>query len=272
MNAQAMTQSPQELRDALFARVAKYVTLAVPTDQIARAVGLSVTQLEQVLTTVECRNLVADLQTEVIEKSDLLNRGWDGLEDMAVSAVWDAVKNNPDPGYALSVATAANKAIRRGHTGNRPLDANMPTTVVLQLSSVYIEKLQQMNGGQTHVNIDASNSKRVDTMNAGDVERIMLSDEGQDIADAIFDDIARADLAKHVTQGLNPYAENDGPPRVPGNIANGVVNDIETISTYDMGDTSVFDAAIVKSAVGSQGRIEFSGVSGSQRTRRLVHQ
>ena len=183
MNATTIT-SPLELRAELIERVAKYATMLVPNEQIARATGLNTDQLAKVMALPEYTAAVETLSAEQLEQHDTLNRGWDAVEDQAVAVVLQTLQANPDPDYALRAATMANKAVRRG-AGSNPLQGNTSAVAHISLPVMFVQHLQQLAIGTVNVNL-ATESKRVDTLGAGDVERMLQESTREQLVDELF--------------------------------------------------------------------------------------
>ena len=189
MNATMMT-TPLELRAELIERVAKYATMLVPNEQIGRATGLSVGQLAKVMALPEYIEVLEQINTEQLEQHDTLNRGWDAVEDQAVAVVLQTLQANPDPDYALRAASLANKAVRRG-AGANPLQGNTSAVANLSLPVMYVQYLQQLSIGSVNVNL-AAETKRVDTLSAGDVERILQGPSREELVDTLFTEYSAA--------------------------------------------------------------------------------
>lgn len=110
------------LRDEVFDRVAKLLSLNVPVKQIAEAIGLSEPRVFAIAREEEVKLKVAELQTHSIEQMQTINDGWDALEELALGHVVEYMQTNPDPQFALQAARVANGAERRGYLGTRAIN------------------------------------------------------------------------------------------------------------------------------------------------------
>ena len=189
MNAATMT-TPLELRAELIERVAKYATMFVPNEQIGRATGLSTGQLAKVMALPEYTTVLEQISSEQLEQNDTLNRGWDAVEDQAVTIVLQTLQANPDPDYALRAATVANKAVRRG-AGANPLQGNTSAVAHISLPVMFVQYLQQLSIGSVNVNL-AAETKRVDTLSAGNVERMLQGPTREQLVDELFTEYSAA--------------------------------------------------------------------------------
>lgn len=187
MNATTMPAS-LDLRAELIERVAKYANMLVPNDQIARATGLNTDQLAKVMALPEYTERLEAITTEQLEQHDTLNRGWDAVEDQAVAVVLQTLQANPDPDYALRAAAMANKAVRRG-AGANPLQGNTSAVANISLPVMFIQHLQQLAIGAVNIGL-SSEAKRVDTLNPGDVERLLQEPSREELVDTLFADYA----------------------------------------------------------------------------------
>jgi len=184
-----------EIRQELFSRIAKYEIMEVPDGQIARALGLNEKRLQQIRELPDYQAVVERLQIEALEQAQTLNQGWDAVEDEALGTVLETLRANPDPEFALRAAAMANKAVRRGNRGNAALPGGAVAATVINLSTVFVQRLQQLNmqvNYPTGVAGDgASNGKRVDSLDPGSATRLLEQTEAEDIAESIFADMQR---------------------------------------------------------------------------------
>lgn len=179
-----MSVDTLSLQEQLLDRVAKLVAMNVSQKQIAQACGLSEARISQVVDTDKFRQRLAELQSEDLEQSDTLNRGWDALEEFAMGHVLEAMQANPDPEFALRVANSANKAQRRGGLGNAPINGKTNATAVINLNMAFVTKLQEtVQLGQRAIDM---NAKRVDALPLQDAETLLHTDTFQTEINEIF--------------------------------------------------------------------------------------
>ena len=176
------------LQEQMLDRVAKLVAMDVSQKQIAQACGLTEGRISQIVDTEKFKTLLAEIKSEDLEQTDTLNRGWDSIEEHAMGHVLEAMAANPDPEFALRVASQANKAQRRGGLGNVPIDGRANATAVINLNMAFVTKLQEtVEIGQRAIDI---NAKRVDALPLQEAEHLLQSDNFQaDIAKMFTVDI-----------------------------------------------------------------------------------
>ena len=135
----------QEVRHAeLIKRVAQMKVYEVPHDQIAKACGLSdINLVEMILQNPACQQEIADITTKEFEQSKTINEAWDMTEATGLNIMIQALRNNPDPDFALRAAMYANKAQRRGIHNNRPINGDTVERVIVTLNANFVNKLQQ---------------------------------------------------------------------------------------------------------------------------------
>jgi len=163
-----MTINDIELKDTLINRIAKLVTMNVSHRQIAAATGVNVNKISNIIANSKVVEKVQALTVANIEQNDLVNRGWDGVEEQAVATVLEQLEARPDAEYALKAAATANKAQRRG-SDSAIIDGKTSVTAVIELNSVFIEKLQMMAVGIGEINKE---SKRVNTLDVQQTETL----------------------------------------------------------------------------------------------------
>lgn len=174
----------QDISDSLFDRIAKLVSMEVPARQISMATGVSSTKIAEVIGNQEVVKRVEKIATENLEKADLVNTGWDAVEEEALGTVLEQLQVNQDKEFALKAAAVANKAQRRGN-GNQSISDRPNATATIELNIAYIEKLQTMSIEMPLIN---KNAKRVDTLNVQDTQHLFRA-TGEKSIDEIFDTV-----------------------------------------------------------------------------------
>lgn len=124
-------------------RIAKMDFAGVSENQIAAACNISVGKLSELQETEKYKISLANIASESFEKADVLNGGWDMVENLAMNKVVDHLQRLPDPDYALKAAALANKAVRRGQHGNNPIAVQPGQQAIINVSLSFADKLQQ---------------------------------------------------------------------------------------------------------------------------------
>ena len=175
-------QDDMALAEAVVDRIAKLVVMKVPYRQIAMAVGINPNKIEAVCKLPKVQAQVQILTVAELEENSLVNEGWDAVEQEAIGTVLQQLKVSPDADFALRAAATANKAQRRGGNSRETMQAKSTTTAVIELSAVFIEKLQTMQIGMEAINV---NAKRIDTLNVQDTQHL-FRDTGKVSIDDLF--------------------------------------------------------------------------------------
>lgn len=137
----------ESVADALKKRVAQMAAYDISETEIAAATGLSIGRVSQLLATPELDSMKVAFAAEQFDKVQTLNDGWDTVEQLALRSTILAMNNNPDPDFALRVATVANRARRRGTFHNRPIDGGQNgIRTVVTLNRVTVDRLEQNFG------------------------------------------------------------------------------------------------------------------------------
>lgn len=130
--------------DERMLKLARMVEQGVPEKELAGIFSVSGEQLSTVLASEPYLAAVAHVQNEAFDKRQLLNNGWDGIEEFALTTVLGYLQGpTPDPDYALKAAALANKAERRGKHVNEPIVVQPNMQSVIQLNAQYVGKLEQ---------------------------------------------------------------------------------------------------------------------------------
>lgn len=161
-----------DTRKALLQRIAQLTAMDVPQDQIAAACGLSVSRISQLASLPEVQQQVKEIISNRIEQFDTLNRGWDAVEEEAISTVIQALRANPDPDYALRAAAVANKASRRGGMAGMATINAQAANATINLKQVFIHKLQQLVTDNSRT-FDINTQKRVDILPLQETESLL---------------------------------------------------------------------------------------------------
>lgn len=124
-------------------KIAKMDFAGVPERQIAAACNIPIAKLIQLQETEKYKSTLATIASESFEKADVLNGGWDMVENLAMNKVVDHLQKLPDPDYVLKAAAFANKAVRRGRHNNEPIAVQPGQQAVINVSLSFADKLQQ---------------------------------------------------------------------------------------------------------------------------------
>ena len=173
-------------------KIAKMDFAGVPERQIAAACNVSVAKLTQLQETEEYKITLATIASESFEKIDVLNGGWDMVENLAMNKVVDHLGKAVDPDYALKAAAFANKAVRRGRHSNDPISVQPGQQAVINVSLSFADKLQQA----FVINPRASKElkKKDDNFLSPKAVNELLMPKVRQVQDEIADDIGNLDL------------------------------------------------------------------------------
>lgn len=142
---------------ALFEKIAGMCVRKVSDAQIADICGITLDQLLQIKEIPEYREVYSKHAEMYYIEKDLMDQGWDAIENMAMATVVKKLKISNDPEFALKAAVLANKANRRNIApGNEPIPARTGQGVVLHLHGNFIERLQIAASAESVHNIPAA--------------------------------------------------------------------------------------------------------------------
>lgn len=123
-------------------RIARMDYAGVPDEQIAAACNIAVKQLDTLRATEKYNAQMAEIVAEDFDKQQVLNGGWDMVENLAMNKVVDHLQRVPDPDYALRAAALANKAVRRGKTQGETIAFQPGQQAIINVSLNFADKLQ----------------------------------------------------------------------------------------------------------------------------------
>lgn len=101
-----------------------------PKQVIMDSLGITEDDYSKLVSRADVKAAILEYETNKASNSAIFDANWDSLENLAMQAVMSELRTNPDPEYALRVATTANKAIRRqredAKLANQLSSANQP--------------------------------------------------------------------------------------------------------------------------------------------------
>lgn len=139
---------------ALFEKIAGMCVRKVSDTQIADICGITHDQLLQIKEIAEYREVYSKCAEAYYIDKDLMDQGWDAIENLGMATVIKKLKMTGDPEFALKAAVLANKANRRNIApGNEPIPARTGQGVVLHLHGNFIERLQIAASAESQHNV-----------------------------------------------------------------------------------------------------------------------
>lgn len=180
-----------QLQDAIN-RIAKMDFAGVPEKQIAAACNITIAKLIELQKTEKYKSELADIGLASFEKVDVLNGGWDMVENLAMNKVVAHLQNGVDPDFALKAATLANRAVRRGRNTNAPITVQPGQQAVINVSLSFAEKLQQ--AFIVNPQVAKELKKKDDNFLPPKAVNELLMTKVNQVQDEIADDIGDMDL------------------------------------------------------------------------------
>lgn len=127
--------------EATCKRVGALAAYGIGEREIANALLLSEELMEQVRNTDAYKKAYAEKAAERVERAVAMEEGWDGVEQLGIEKVLDALAFNVDPRFALQAAAIANRAQRRT-APHKVINATVVNkVVVLTLNQRFVTKL-----------------------------------------------------------------------------------------------------------------------------------
>lgn len=126
----------------LYEKIAGMLAAGVGELQVAEAVGLSPGRISQIKEEEGFISVMAEAQSKRAAETMELNDGWNNVEVSALRILQRNLKHNSNPDFALRAAMVANRAQRRGGSGNVPLGAGATGgAVVINLNQQFVQQL-----------------------------------------------------------------------------------------------------------------------------------
>jgi len=158
---------------AVLEKIANLVLNGVPQVQIAASCGVTESRISQVVATDEYKAVEQRLAVQYTEQQQIINGGWDAIEEHALTHVLKAMQANPDPEFALKTAAIANRATRRGAINQQPGVGSAGVRAVINLNATFVEQLQQNFSIADTRGSRPRDQKRVNMMSVADVENAL---------------------------------------------------------------------------------------------------
>jgi len=130
-------------------KLAKLAYSGASMKAMAAVFNVDEEQISQLIKTDDYKTEMAIITEESFTKAAILDKGWEGIEEYAVSSVLDVLMNAPDPDFALKAAGMANKAIRRngmngmGNKQNNMIQINQNMQAIIHVQPVFAKTLQE---------------------------------------------------------------------------------------------------------------------------------
>lgn len=141
----------------VYEKIANMEIMGVMHTGIAGVLGVSEGLISQIVAKEEYQQIKGVLLATKYEDAEKGDSNWDKLERMAVDNLINTAGWNTDPDFLLRAAAVANRAQRRGRmTNNDPLPNQMGKRVVVNLSQVFVGKLQDINGDAHRVSFNGN--------------------------------------------------------------------------------------------------------------------
>ena len=171
-----------------------------PKQVILDSLGITEDDYSKLVSREEVKAAILEYETTKASNSAIFDANWDTLENLAMQAVMSELRTNPDPEYALRVATTANKAVRRQREDAKLASQLSSTNQPLSQTNVAIISLPKTF--LQIVNNESADSVRRQL----DVQRSALAEEKMlEVADlAITRDSLGLNAAPEQAKLINP--------------------------------------------------------------------
>lgn len=137
----------QDIDKVTRSRVGELSAYGLVDTQIADILLISLEQIASIKECEDFRAAQAKVLSERARRSIDLSDGWDGIEERALTAVYQSLEYNRDPTFALAAAKIANQAKRNTPAQQQQtIDASkVGTTVILNMNKIYVDKSTENN-------------------------------------------------------------------------------------------------------------------------------
>lgn len=163
----------------LYEKIAKFETLGVSEDETLRVLGMELEEFNKIKQDENYKVIYAELIEKKLEEIDILNRGWDAVEEMALERVMTKLSVGSDPDYALKAAALANRATRK-QTSNKTIDGSFDERRAnISLTSKFVLKLEKV--GIDERVIDHEPKKNQDFAPPEKVETLLIEAKNDEV-------------------------------------------------------------------------------------------
>lgn len=182
---------------AFYEKLARMDNAGVAHVDIANALEVSEGHISRIFATPEYKAALATVQMESFDKIDVLNRGWDSVEDLGVARVIEVLQTPfVDEDFAMKAAIYANKALRRGKGLNNPLQVPSDQQTVVTLHATFVNQLQESFVVEPR-KVEDLVKKDTNILNVAGVKKLLNIKSGKTVvaaSDADIVDVALAEL------------------------------------------------------------------------------
>ncbi len=172
-------------------KIAKLAHSGASVTAIASVFSLEEQAILQIIETPDYKIALGKIQATSFDKEQLLDGGWDRIEQQGMLQVIEHLEKVPDPDFALKAITLANKALRRNGNSrvNKPIEVNANLQAVIVVQPQFAKAMQ----------------------------------EGY-----LIDDVKTPSFAKKITNAMNPNAVKTllGKKPIVDNMVTGEVNEL----------------------------------------------
>lgn len=172
-----------------FTKLAKLAYNGASMQSMCAIFNLGEPELLQLMDMDNYKTALGEVTEAEFDFNSLVDKGWDGVEELAVTNVLLELKNNPDSDFALRAAVAANKAVRshgkKSFRHNAPINVQNNMQAVIYVQPKFAERLQNdyIVQDKTGIKLD---KKIINALNPNAVKHLL-----------------GADIAKENTAGMN---------------------------------------------------------------------
>lgn len=137
-----------------------------PKQVILDSLGITEDDYSKLVSREEVKAAILEYETTKASNSATFDANWDTLENLAMQAVMSELRTNPDPEYALRVATTANKAVRRQRedaklasqlsSANQPL--SQTNVAIISLPKTFLQIVNNESADSVRRQLDVQRS------------------------------------------------------------------------------------------------------------------
>lgn len=183
---------------ALYKKIAGMMALNCSQAEIARATSLTDGRISQIVNDAIFQEHFKEQAAELTEQQELINQGWDAVEEKAIAGVLAVLQWNKDPDYALRAAAVANKAQRRGSDARQPLGvANAGPQVIVNMPIAFLEKTSELQVTPSS-DQDLPPKKQVSALRPSQVETMLGGSETGPVIEQEPEEVTADDEAREI--------------------------------------------------------------------------
>lgn len=165
-----------QITESQLQKIARLTMQGVRDDDICEIMQLTNVQLSEIKRHEVYLKIRAETMDDRLDTFETINDGLDAIEMMSVNQLLTYLKASVDPDFALKALSVVNRATRKGHVSNKPLEVPSGNRTTIDLSTAFVLAIQ--NGrDEARPMLEQLEQKVVNSLSIDKVEKVLATNE-----------------------------------------------------------------------------------------------